>query len=394
MGNPAESRKLLAVGAGAVAFAYAAWLAMQFVSHRWIVDAGGHPFVTDFLAPYTAGSLARAGHAISAYDGNQQYAAETAIVGHAFSGRLCWPYPPQYFLLLAPLACLTYVQAFLVWVIATISGYAAAIGAIARRREAVLFALAAPWCLADLMVGQNGFLTAALIGLFLLTLERRLVVSAALICLLAYKPQFGLLVPIALAAGGYWRMIGLASAMILGSALFAGAVFGFDTFGAFFNALPLTSHTLIEQGSVGWGKLQSSYGFLRWIGAANGVAWAAQGVFAVILAAGIAWLWRSKASLSLKAAGLSAAVVLATPYVFLYDLPVLAVPIAFLVRERSLDRIEMSAVVATVLAFVAASLLMAPLAWIGGVALAIVCGRRFYGAVLKDTPAVMMRGAS
>lgn len=394
MGIPTESRKLLAVCAASVAAGYIAWLAIQFVSGHWIKDTAGHPLVTDFLAPYAAGDLARTGHAIFAYNGGQQYAAESTIVGHAFSGRLGWPYPPQYFFALAPLAYLSYAQAFLFWIIVTIGGYAAVVGAIARRREAMLFAIAAPWCLADLLVGQNGFLTAALTGLFLLTLERRPMVSAALICLLAYKPQFGVLLPIALAAGGYWRVIGVAALVMLVLALITGVVFGFDTFGAFLGALPSTSHTLIEQGGVGWGKLQSVYGLLRWAGSSNSAAWTAHGLFALTVAAAVAWLWRSKATLNLKAAGLSAAIVLATPYVFLYDLPVLAIPIAFLSRERTLDLTEIGAVVVAGTSFILATLLAAPLAWIGPLAIAAVCGRRFYGDVLNDTPAVIMRGAS
>jgi arabinofuranan 3-O-arabinosyltransferase len=374
----ADTQKLLSVCAGAVAFGYGAWLVMQLVSHRWVVDAGGHAIVTDFLAPYTAGRLALAGHAVAAYSDSAQHAAETAIAGQNFAGRLGWPYPPQYFLILAPLACLTYLQAFLAWILVTVSGYAATIGVIACRRAA-LFALAAPWCLADLIVGQNGFFTAALIGLALLALERRPLVSAALIAVLTYKPQFGLLIPIALAADGHWRAMAAAAAMVLLAVLVSGAVFGFATFGAFLNVLPSTTRNLLELGAVGWGKLQSVYGFFRWIGMTDGAAWIAQAIFAAALVAGMAVLWRSKTSFCVKAAGLAAATVLVTPYVFLYDLPVMTVSMAFLSRERALDRLEMGAVVATVGAFVAAALLAAPLAWIGGVVLVAICARRGIG---------------
>lgn len=371
-----ELQKLLAVCAGAVAFSYGAWLLLQLVTHRWIVDAAGHAFVTDFLAPYTAGHLAATGHAVAAYSDSAQHAAEVAVAGREFSGRLGWPYPPHYFLILAPLAQLSYLHAFLLWTLVTLGGYAATIGAVARRNAAALFALAAPWCLADLMVGQNGFFTAALLGLALLTLERRSIVAAILIAALTYKPQFGLLIPIALVAGGYWRTIAVTSAAVVVLALVSGALFGFDTFAAFLNVLPATTTNLVEHGAVGWGKLQSLYGLVRWIGAPNAAAWAAQVVLAATLGVGTAVLWRSKTTFAVKAAGLSAAAVLVTPYVFLYDLPVLAVSIAFLSRERPLDRIEMSAVIATILAFIAAALLAAPLAWLGGLALVALGVRR------------------
>lgn len=49
---------------------------------------------------------------------------------------------------------------------------------------------------------QSGFLTAALFGSALVMLDRRLVLAGLLLALLAFKPQFGLLIPLALIAGG------------------------------------------------------------------------------------------------------------------------------------------------------------------------------------------------
>ena len=49
--------------------------------------------------------------------------------------------------------------------------------------------------------GQNGFLTAALLGGALHWLDRRPWLAGVLIGCLAYKPQFGVLIPVALLAG-------------------------------------------------------------------------------------------------------------------------------------------------------------------------------------------------
>ena len=53
--------------------------------------------------------------------------------------------------------------------------------------------------------GHNGFLTAALIGFALVTLDTRPVLAGVLFGLLAYKPQFGLMIPLVLVATGRWR---------------------------------------------------------------------------------------------------------------------------------------------------------------------------------------------
>jgi arabinofuranan 3-O-arabinosyltransferase len=44
------------------------------------------------------------------------------------------------------------------------------------------------------------------------------------------------------------------------------------------------------------------------------------------------WLWRQKVRHEIKAAALSAGALLATPYLYIYDFPVLAIPLAFLMR--------------------------------------------------------------
>jgi len=391
MGQSAEPQKLLFAIAGGLVFAYAASLVLLFANHHWLLDGHGRPLVTDFLAPFAAGGLAWNGHAVAAYNESLQHGAETALLGHDFDGRLGWPYPPQYFFLLAPLSRLGYAQAFLLWGLVTAGAYAAVLGMIAKSRNALLAALAAPWSLACLMVGQNGFLTAALMGLALLYLERRPLVSALAICLLAYKPQFGFLLPIALMAGGYYRVAVSTALLLLALGGVTAAVFGAESFAAFWQGLPGATHTLVEQGSVGWGKLQSVYGLVRWSGGANTMAWLVQGTLTALAATGVAMLWRHAAALPLKAAGLTAALLLATPYVFLYDLPLLALPVAFLAREQNLDRVELALVALAIAAFIAAALLVAPLAWLGPFALVLATARRY---CRKVSPAESVRGAS
>jgi hypothetical protein len=57
-----------------------------------------------------------------------------------------------------------------------------------------------------------------------------------------------------------------------------------------------------------------------------------QALVALIAAGAIAALWRSRADYEVKAAALGVGAMLATPYLYTYDLVVLAVPLAFLWR--------------------------------------------------------------
>jgi len=82
-------------------------------------------------------------------------------------------------------------------------------------------------------------------------------------------------------------------------------------------------------------------------GGGETLAWIVQGVVTLTLAAGLAWLWKRRVAFELKAAALAAGALLATPYLFMYDLVVLAVAVAFLLRlglaREFLSRIEIVA---------------------------------------------------
>jgi arabinofuranan 3-O-arabinosyltransferase len=113
---------------------------------------------------------------------------------------------------------------------------------------------------------------------------------------------------------------------------------------------PLSSHALIDQGALDWYRLQSVFAFARAHGGGETLAWTVQGIVSLVLAVGLAWLWKSRAAFELKAAALAAGALLATPYLFMYDLVVLAVAVAFLLRlalaREFLSRIEIAALAA------------------------------------------------
>ena len=181
--------------------------------------------------------------------------------------------------------------------------------------------------------GQNGFLTAALLGGGLHLLDRRPWITGILIGCLAYKPQFAVLIPIALLAGGRWRTIGAAAATLAVLVIVSFATLGSEIWQAFFNSTNFTQTIILEQGATGWEKIQSAFSAMRMWGASVQTAYAIQIALAVTLAASLAWLWRSEATFELKGSALAIASLLATPYVLDYDLVVLAVAIAFFARE-------------------------------------------------------------
>jgi hypothetical protein len=147
-----------------------------------------------------------------------------------------------------------------------------------------------------------------------------------------------------------WQTIAVATLVALLLAALSWLAFGSASWEAFVHWAPLSSRALIDQGALDWYRLQSVFALVRAHGGSETLAWLVQGLLSLTLAVGLAWLWRSRAAFELKAAALAAGALLATPYLFMYDLVVLAVAVAFLLQlaiaRELLSRSEIAALTA------------------------------------------------
>lgn len=336
---------LVVAAACGVAATYVFMLISAERQHLWIVDDRGHPVVNDFVVFWAVGHMALKGMAVAAYNARIEHAAELATIGHKFKELLGWSYPPPFLFVVMLLAVLPYRLSFLLWGAVGLSFQAGVVAAIARRRAAFFCACAMPWVPVVLIVGQNGLLTAALVGFALLHLEKRPALGGLAIGLLSCKPQFGVLIPLALMTGGYWRAFLWAAASTVAFYLAAGAAFGAGIFEAFLHALSTAAGSHLVRSDLGWNKLQSTYGLLRYLGAPGAIAWSMQGLMCAVAALAVALCWRNRnIPYPLKAAILASAIPLATPYILYYDVPVLAVAAAFVLRHRMFDKVELAAI--------------------------------------------------
>jgi hypothetical protein len=329
------ARKIKLIGL-TLALGYLIILGGTFFDGHFLTDAQRKPIANDFVNVYAAGRLTLEGNAVSAYDWPTHKEAEVRALGHDFADYYGWHYPPTFLFAAAAISMLPYLVAALVWLLATLAAYAAALGGILGGvlggRSGVLFALGFPAALWNVTAGQNGFLTAALIGGTLGLLERRPALAGICLGLLTYKPQFGLLFPLVLIADRRWLTIAVAAVVALALAGASWLAFGSANWEAFVHWMPITSRVVLGEGHADFSRLQSVFGFVRAHGGSEPLAWTVQGIFSLALAAGLVWLWRSRASFDLRAAALAVGSLLATPYLYMYDLPALAVAVAFLIR--------------------------------------------------------------
>ncbi|MBC7633992.1 MAG: DUF2029 domain-containing protein [Acetobacteraceae bacterium] len=297
-----------------------------------MIDTTGRPLGSDFSMLWATGQSVRDGDPALPYDlarfANLQrriFGAETPILG--------WHYPPYFLAVAALVATLPYISALLVWQGATLALYAATIYRILPDRWVVMAALGFPGVIINIGHGHNGFLTAFLLGGGLLALDRRPWVAGVFFALLAYKPQFAIVLPIALLADKRYIAFVSAAIGVAAITLVSVWVFGVQSWLAFRTSLDFTRTIVLEHGSTGWQKIQSSFAAVRGLGGSIELAYAVQGAVTIAVVVGVGWLWHSKSNRRLQYAALIVGALLATPYVLDYDMVVLAPALAFLLAH-------------------------------------------------------------
>lgn len=303
-----------------------------YLAHWWITDSAGLGIPTDFVNVWAAGRLALDGHPAQAWDWNIQKQVEVALLGQDFTGYFAWHYPPPFLFIASLLAHFPYAVAFIGWALLSLVPYLAMMRAIVGRPFGLLLAVAVPMAFNNVLVGQNGFLTAALIGGTLYLMPVRPMLSGICLGLLSYKPQYGLLFPLVLIAASQWTVFFTAAVVTVVMAVASWLAFGTESWQAFFHWMPMFSQAFLTEGKAPWWKMQSLFALVRTFGGTEQLAWIFHWIFAGAVAVVLALMWRSRVRYAVKAAALATGTLLTTPYLFMYDMMVLAIPVAFLVR--------------------------------------------------------------
>ena len=330
-GSWATSQRLSAYPLMLIAL-YLAALAAWFATAHGLLDWMNRPLGTDFSEVWVSGGFVLDGAPAKPFDNEALFAAERAAFG-SDTALFAWGYPPYFLSLAALFALLPYLWALLIWQTASGFAYVMVMRTIVPRRETIVLALAFPAVFVNLTHGHNGFLTAALMAGGLLALEKRPVLAGFLFACLAYKPQYGLLIPVALLCGQYWRAFGSAAVSFLALTLATLAAWGTAPWAAFVQSLTYSRVELLEQGNTGFYKMQSLFAAVRMLGGDVALAYIAQGALLVVLVLTLAVLWAKRVDWRLKSAALLTAAILATPYCLDYDMMVIAPAIAFVVAH-------------------------------------------------------------
>ncbi len=317
----------------------AAYLA--FFAHRTLSVAGpgllnplGRPLGSDFVQYWATSALALAGEPAAAYDPVRLLAAEHAAIG-AETIAIPWHYPPSFMLVVLPLSLMPFVVALVAWLAIPLAAYAIVLRRAAAGGLALALGLLFPAVTHSLGSGQNGLISAALLGGGLLLLAPRPLLGGALLGLLSYKPHLAALIPVALIAGGHWRALAGAALAALGLAAASILAFGLEPWFAF--AADLTGGAQGTPASARtWARMPTLFITARMAGAGAAAAFAVQALASAAALGAVVWAWRARLDLPLRGAILACAIPVFTPYAFEYDLAMLALAFVWLARDAAM----------------------------------------------------------
>jgi len=287
----------------------------------------------DFVTYWSASYLTLQGQPKAAFDAKQIYAVQNLAVPLGNKVYL-WHYPPTYQLLIVPLALVPYLPAYLAFAGISLLAYLAALRRLLDWPDATFILLAFPGTFICVLHGQNSLFTAALFALGVSGAARKPVLAGICFGLLAYKPQLALLIPLALVAAGQWSAIASATLTVLGFAGISTGIFGLPLWRAFFQDSAVV-RSIMERDLVPWEKMPTAFVFLRWMGVPQELAYAGQIAIALAVTGIVFMAWRRRGPSLLAGAVLVSGSLLVWPFVFDYELAILAVPLAIVATDMA-----------------------------------------------------------
>jgi hypothetical protein len=319
----AQRARLYAAVLAAFMLAFMLWIAAQAILH-----AHDLPMALDFDAFWAAARLAVTGHPAAAYDNTIIEATERAATRMA-PGYLAFYYPPTFLLLLLPLGWLGYSAALAIFLAAETTLLVGLLRSILPQNWAWLPLLTFPGLLMNAVSGQNAALSASCFAAAAIWLESNPLLAGAALGGLACKPQLAVCVPVALLAARRWRALLACGATAISFAALSWLALGTAPWRGFLANAP-NARADIETIAIKWPRMQSLFGAIKLHGGATTTAYAAQTALSLTALFVLAWIAYRRPGARLEAAAMVTAALLFTPFLYDYDLAILAVPLACL----------------------------------------------------------------
>ena len=290
---------------------------------------------TDWMVFYGAIRSVLDGNTALIFDGDRF----TDFLNSAFAGLLSspldfrpWAYPPSFLVMLLPFAGLGFLGSYVAFQMASGALLARTLLSSTPVPSPMLLVavLACPASAINVINGQAVFLVAALIVGGFCLLERRPWLGGLVLGLLTFKPQFCVLVPIALIAAGQWRALLGSGVSAFAMMIASGLMFGWELWLGWF---PLIVENFISPSEkwITYGRMwgHSVYACVVLLGVPARLASWVQLLAMLGSAVAVVMAFRSRLGTREKTAVFLAAAVLAAPHSGPYDVTLLVISAAF-----------------------------------------------------------------
>jgi len=306
-------------------------------------SVGARAVLVDFDAFYIVGQLFWEGRITEAYSAATMAQIQQEMVGHG--GFMPWTYPPQFDLIALLLPGLPRGIAYGVFTASTLALYLWVLARLAGPSLVWILIALAPPIYVTTTIGQNAFLTGALMGLFALLTRAKRTAAGWPLGLLIIKPHLGVGLGVHALASGRWRVLALAFGVVLASSLLATLVMGADIWAAFLDGARQAGEALRTEFYPLY-RMTSIYAALNALGAAPEVALTVQTVVGLLASAAIILAVRRGVPIHQTLAMACFTSALVSPYLYDYDMVVTGTGLALLasdirVRTTTLDRIAL-----------------------------------------------------
>jgi hypothetical protein len=308
--------------------AIAAPLALQyFWPSDALHDVSTFPYGRDFINVWGGAHIAFQRDVMTLFDYKTYYTTLQDLFGSELPFH-AWSYPPHLLVLIAPFAWTGYFAGLAIWSLLGFAIYAAVLLARltpnARIWGLVVLALG-PATLVNLVTGQNGFYTAALLLGAIAMFERRPWIAGILLGLLTVKPHLGIVIGVVLLSLGAWRTIAAALVTALLLVAITVALWGIDPWIGFFTKTMAITRFYFDhfEGFYTY-MMPSVFASALLMGVPQTAAFIIQCVVSLAVIAVTIVAFRRTRDTSLRALLIASATLLASPYAFNYDMTLLA----------------------------------------------------------------------
>ncbi|MES1156664.1 MAG: glycosyltransferase family 87 protein [Alphaproteobacteria bacterium] len=326
-----KSRLLWEIGAVLTSFTIMGFYAWRLSTMQGMV-VNNQPLFGDYIAFWSAGKMALAGHADQVHN-TQALFAQHKVAIPTLTVVAPWNSPPTWLLVCAVFALLPYPAAAVTFLV-----FSGVIYFIAARKwlpdaRALIFAATLPAAVYEIGSVQTGILISALAGLAIIWMDRRPIVSGVLMGLLTFKPHLAVLWPVLLFLSKRWRALAVAIATALTFALVAAVIYGPESYVRFAHNLHY-AYSLFTDRKVSLRTFASLYGDLRALGVPHWLALASHSANAAAAFVVACYVFL-RGDRTTQGIALCAATMMLSPYLFFYDSTLLGLAAAMLWPPRN-----------------------------------------------------------